>query len=192
LVLRGAVEYGAARYGDGSHFPARWNHGPGAVHEGVRFGDPIHGHKAYPSRGHRFRPKGELANGRALQRSAREAAWPRRRREPVRRQSHTLERGALSSLRHWHEEEDEFVYVLSAELTLIDDNGERPLREGSVRLQHLYAGLLLASPFAPTHKPVMLAGCRQNGEISVRSQHDHKPAIPSVVRHYPPVTLAEL
>jgi uncharacterized cupin superfamily protein len=44
----------------------------------------------------------------------------------------TLEPGALSSLRHWHEEENEFVYVLSGELTLIDENGEHPLREGSV------------------------------------------------------------
>ncbi|HEX2590732.1 MAG TPA: cupin domain-containing protein [Rhizomicrobium sp.] len=44
----------------------------------------------------------------------------------------TLEPGALSSLRHWHEQEDEFVYVLSGELTLIDESGEHPLREGSV------------------------------------------------------------
>jgi len=57
---------------------------------------------------------------------------------------------------------------------------------------HFYAGLLLASPFAPAHKPVMLAGYRQNGEINVRSQDDYEPAIPSMVRHYPPVTLAEL
>jgi len=57
---------------------------------------------------------------------------------------------------------------------------------------HFYAGLLLASPFAPAHKPVMLAGYRQHGEINVRSQDDYEPAIPSVVRHYPPVTLAEL
>jgi hypothetical protein len=57
---------------------------------------------------------------------------------------------------------------------------------------HFYAGLLLASPFAPAHKPVMLAGYRQNGEINVRSQDDYEPAIPSMVRHYPAVTLAEL
>jgi hypothetical protein len=57
---------------------------------------------------------------------------------------------------------------------------------------HFYAGLLLASPFAPAHKPVMLAGYRQNGEINVRSQDDYEPPIPSMVRHYPPVTLAEL
>ena len=57
---------------------------------------------------------------------------------------------------------------------------------------HFYAGLLLASPFAPAHKPVMLAGYCQHGEISVRSQDDYDPAIPSVVRYYPPVTFAEL
>ena len=57
---------------------------------------------------------------------------------------------------------------------------------------HFYAGLLLASPFAPAHKPVMLVGYRQNGEINVRSQDDYEPAVPSAVRHYPPVTLAEL
>jgi hypothetical protein len=57
---------------------------------------------------------------------------------------------------------------------------------------HFYAGLLLASPFAPAHKPVMLAGYRQNGEINVRSQDDYEPAIPSIVRHYPSVTFAEL
>ncbi len=42
----------------------------------------------------------------------------------------TLEPGAISSLRHWHEGEDEFVYVLSGELVLIDGNGEHALTEG--------------------------------------------------------------
>lgn len=42
----------------------------------------------------------------------------------------TLEPGAMSSLRHWHETEDEFVLVLSGTLVLIDDNGERLLVEG--------------------------------------------------------------
>ena len=41
-----------------------------------------------------------------------------------------LERGAYSALRHWHEEEDEFVYVLSGAPVLIDDNGKHPLRAG--------------------------------------------------------------
>lgn len=42
----------------------------------------------------------------------------------------TLGPGAYSSLRHWHEGEDEFVYVLSGELVLIDDNGAHVLRPG--------------------------------------------------------------
>lgn len=42
-----------------------------------------------------------------------------------------LKPGAISALRHWHEGEDEFVYVLDGELTLIDENGEHKLRQGS-------------------------------------------------------------
>ena len=36
--------------------------------------------------------------------------------------------GAWSSQRHWHTAEDELVYVLSGELTLITDAGEQTLR----------------------------------------------------------------
>ena len=43
----------------------------------------------------------------------------------------TLEPGSQSALRHWHEAEDEFIYVLEGELTLVDDNGEHRLRAGS-------------------------------------------------------------
>jgi uncharacterized cupin superfamily protein len=42
-----------------------------------------------------------------------------------------LEPGSISSLRHWHEGEDEFVYVLAGELTLIDGTGEHTLIAGS-------------------------------------------------------------
>lgn len=38
--------------------------------------------------------------------------------------------GAGSSQRHWHSCEDEFVYVVSGELTLISDRGEELLRAG--------------------------------------------------------------
>ncbi len=41
-----------------------------------------------------------------------------------------LEPGAKSALRHWHENEDEFVYILKGTLTLIDDNGETVLNAG--------------------------------------------------------------
>lgn len=42
----------------------------------------------------------------------------------------TLKPGAASSLRHWHETEEEMVYILEGELVLVDDNGETPLRAG--------------------------------------------------------------
>jgi len=38
--------------------------------------------------------------------------------------------GAGSSQRHWHSSEDEFVYVVSGEVTLITDKGEEVLRAG--------------------------------------------------------------
>jgi len=38
--------------------------------------------------------------------------------------------GAWSAQRHWHTEEDEFVYVVSGELTLITDEGDTVLTEG--------------------------------------------------------------
>jgi uncharacterized cupin superfamily protein len=38
--------------------------------------------------------------------------------------------GNWSSQRHWHSHEDEFVYVLAGELTLIEDGGETLLRAG--------------------------------------------------------------
>jgi uncharacterized cupin superfamily protein len=41
-----------------------------------------------------------------------------------------LKPGAASALRHWHENEDEFVYVLEGELVLIEDEGETRLRPG--------------------------------------------------------------
>lgn len=41
-----------------------------------------------------------------------------------------LEPGAASALRHWHTRQDEFVYVLDGELTLVTDAGETILRSG--------------------------------------------------------------
>lgn len=38
--------------------------------------------------------------------------------------------GALSSLRHWHEEQDEILVVLTGELTLVDDTGDTQLLPG--------------------------------------------------------------
>ncbi|HKF12618.1 MAG TPA: cupin domain-containing protein [Xanthobacteraceae bacterium] len=41
-----------------------------------------------------------------------------------------LKPGAASALRHWHETEDEFVYVLEGEIVLIEDGGTTVLRPG--------------------------------------------------------------
>ena len=42
----------------------------------------------------------------------------------------TLKPGAASALRHWHEKEDELVFILEGEVVLIDDNGETVLKPG--------------------------------------------------------------
>jgi uncharacterized cupin superfamily protein len=42
----------------------------------------------------------------------------------------TLPPGGWSSQRHWHSDEDEFVYVLEGELKLVEDNGQTVLRSG--------------------------------------------------------------
>ena len=41
-----------------------------------------------------------------------------------------LKPGAASALRHWHEQEDELVFILEGEVTLIEDEGEIVLKPG--------------------------------------------------------------
>ena len=43
-----------------------------------------------------------------------------------------LQPGAWSSQRHWHSAEEEFVYVVSGELTLVSDSGRQVLSAGMV------------------------------------------------------------
>jgi uncharacterized cupin superfamily protein len=42
----------------------------------------------------------------------------------------TIPPGAASALRHWHSHEDEFIYMVSGELTLIADGSEQRLTPG--------------------------------------------------------------
>jgi uncharacterized cupin superfamily protein len=42
----------------------------------------------------------------------------------------TLKPGAASALRHWHEQEDELIFVLEGEVVLIEDDGETMLKPG--------------------------------------------------------------
>jgi uncharacterized cupin superfamily protein len=41
-----------------------------------------------------------------------------------------LEPGAQSALRHWHSQQDEFVWILAGEITLVTDAGAETLRSG--------------------------------------------------------------
>ncbi|HET9834798.1 MAG TPA: cupin domain-containing protein [Rhodanobacteraceae bacterium] len=41
-----------------------------------------------------------------------------------------LQPGTWSSQRHWHSDEDEFVWILAGEVVLVEDGGETTLRAG--------------------------------------------------------------
>jgi uncharacterized cupin superfamily protein len=43
-----------------------------------------------------------------------------------------LEPGAMSSMRHWHYKQDEFVYMLEGEAVLVTDAGEQVLKPGMI------------------------------------------------------------
>ena len=42
----------------------------------------------------------------------------------------TLKPGAASALRHWHEKEDELVYLLEGEVVLVEEDNETVLKPG--------------------------------------------------------------
>ncbi|GAX41256.1 cupin domain-containing protein [Tolypothrix sp. NIES-4075] len=42
----------------------------------------------------------------------------------------TLAPGSCSALRHWHTRQDEFIYVIEGEITLITNEGEQILKRG--------------------------------------------------------------
>jgi uncharacterized cupin superfamily protein len=44
----------------------------------------------------------------------------------------TLAPGSASALRHWHSRQDEFVYIISGEITLITDEGEQVMAAGAM------------------------------------------------------------
>ena len=86
----------------------------------------------------------------------------------------TLQPGAKSALRHWHEAEDEFVYVLLGAPTLIDDNGEHLVNEGS------FAGFPAGTPNAhhlvnrsDTPVVIMVVGARRPGEETIHYPDDN-------------------
>ncbi len=42
----------------------------------------------------------------------------------------TLASGSCSALRHWHKRQDEFVYVIEGEVTLVTNTGAQILKPG--------------------------------------------------------------
>ena len=86
----------------------------------------------------------------------------------------TLKPGAASALRHWHEQEDELVYVLEGEAVLVEDDGETVLKPGDA------AGFKANSGVAhhlvnKSHRDVVYL------EVGTRSKHERA--------HYPDVDL---
>lgn len=104
----------------------------------------------------------------------------------------TLHPGGMSSQRHWHENEDEFIYMLGGELVLIEDDGEHIItvgmavgwKAGDANAHHLInrtdapATFLIVGTRAESdacHYPdIDLHYSRQNGE----RQFTHKDGTP--------------
>lgn len=42
----------------------------------------------------------------------------------------TLQPGSCSSIRHWHGKQDEFIYIVEGEITLVTNEGEQHLKPG--------------------------------------------------------------
>jgi uncharacterized cupin superfamily protein len=85
----------------------------------------------------------------------------------------TMPPGCWSSHRHWHEKEDELIYVLEGEVTLIDDTGEHLLKAG------MCAGFKAGVPNAhhlvnKSGRPVLIleVGSRMPGERSHYAEAD--------------------
>jgi len=78
----------------------------------------------------------------------------------------TLKPGAASALRHWHEKEDELVYILEGEVVLIENDGETVLKPGDA------AGFKASIPNG--HHLVNKSGRDAVYlEIGTRSKHEH-------------------
>jgi uncharacterized cupin superfamily protein len=84
-----------------------------------------------------------------------------------------LEPGAMTALRHWHEAEDEFVYVLSGTVTLVDDNGEHAMEEGAFAgfpAGYENAHHLMNNSAVPA--VILVVGSRRPGEETIHYPDD--------------------
>jgi uncharacterized cupin superfamily protein len=86
----------------------------------------------------------------------------------------TLTPGAFSANRHWHEAEDELVYVLSGSPSLYDENGKHQLKVGDV------VGFPAAEPNAHhivndsnEDATIMVVGSRKPGQETIHYPDDN-------------------
>lgn len=87
----------------------------------------------------------------------------------------TLEPGAMSSLRHWHLAEDEFVMVTEGECVMVQDEGETVMRPGDCA--GFPAGSTNGHHFlnrsdAPAR--FLVVGSKAPREVATYSDHDLK------------------
>ncbi|MBE0554613.1 MAG: cupin domain-containing protein [Rhodobacteraceae bacterium] len=87
----------------------------------------------------------------------------------------TLEPGAMSSLRHWHLAEDEFVMVTEGECVMVQDEGETIMRPGDCA--GFPAGSTNGRHFlnrsdAPAR--FLVVGSKAPREVATYSDHDLK------------------
>jgi uncharacterized cupin superfamily protein len=85
-----------------------------------------------------------------------------------------IEPGQSSALRHWHEQEDEFIYMLEGELLLIENDGATVLRFGDAAGFKAGNGIAHKLENRSNHDAVYL-------EVGTRAQSEHV--------HYPDVDL---
>ena len=97
----------------------------------------------------------------------------------------------LGSIRA-REVEDCNLFLLSKQPSSTPDILDAENQKLQQLVWNFYVGLLLASTFAPAHKPVMLTGSRRAGEIDIRQQKDLDSPIPCLFRPYPPVSAMEI
>jgi uncharacterized cupin superfamily protein len=88
----------------------------------------------------------------------------------------TLAPGSMTSRRHWHEQEDEFVYVVSGAVTLHDETGFHDLVAGD------YVGFPAGAPNAhhlinrtPAPAALVVVGSRKVGEERIHYPDEPDP-----------------
>lgn len=94
-----------------------------------------------------------------------------------------LDPGAYSSLRHWHEGEDEFVFVLSGAVTLIDENGRHRLETGA--FAGFPAGAANAHHFVnetPSPVALLVVGTRKVGVETIHYPDDARMGVVTLTR----------